>query len=39
MQVSELFGHIQKDPRHKDVALLHYEEISSGASAAGAWGR
>jgi hypothetical protein len=28
MQVSELFGHIQRDPRHKDVALLHYEEIS-----------
>ena len=28
MQVSELFGHIQGDPRHKDVALLHYEEIS-----------
>lgn len=28
MQVSELFGTIQKDPRHKDVALLHYEEIS-----------
>lgn len=28
MPVSELFGHIQKDPRHKDVALLHYEEIS-----------
>ena len=27
MQVSELFGHIQGDPRHKDVALLHYEEI------------
>jgi len=27
MQVSELFGHIQKDPRHKDVALLEYEEI------------
>jgi len=27
MQVSELFGHIQKDPRHKDVALLHFEEI------------
>ena len=27
MQVSDLFGHIQKDPRHKDVALLHYEEI------------
>ena len=25
--VSELFGHIQKDPRHKDVVLLHYEEI------------
>lgn len=28
MAVSELFGHIQKDVRHKDVALLHYEEIS-----------
>ena len=27
MQVSELFGHISKDARHKDVALLHYEEI------------
>ena len=25
--VSELYGHIQKDPRHKDVVLLHYEEI------------
>jgi hypothetical protein len=23
-----LYGHIQKDPRHKDVALLLYEEIS-----------
>ncbi|MDO9088876.1 MAG: BLUF domain-containing protein [Burkholderiaceae bacterium] len=28
MAVSELFGHIQRDPRHKDVVLLHYEEIS-----------
>ncbi len=28
MPVSHLFGEIQKDPRHKDVALLHYEEIS-----------
>ena len=28
MAVSELYGHIQKDPRHKDIALLHYEEIS-----------
>lgn len=28
MAVSELFGHIQKDARHKDVVLLHYEEIS-----------
>jgi hypothetical protein len=27
LQVSELFGSIQKDPRHKDVALLHFEEI------------
>jgi hypothetical protein len=26
-QVSELYGHIQKDTRHKDVVLLHYEEI------------
>ena len=26
--VSELYGHIQQDPRHKDVVLLHYEEIS-----------
>jgi hypothetical protein len=26
-QVSELFGHIQRDPRHRDVTLLHYEEI------------
>ncbi|HZH07369.1 MAG TPA: BLUF domain-containing protein [Lautropia sp.] len=28
MPVSELFGTIMKDPRHKDVALLHYEEIT-----------
>lgn len=28
MAVSELYGHIQKDPRHKDVMLLHYEEIT-----------
>ncbi len=27
-QVSELFSHIQRDPRHKDVVLLHYEEIT-----------
>lgn len=27
-QVSELYGIIQKDPRHKDVELLLYEEIS-----------
>ncbi|MDE2604866.1 MAG: BLUF domain-containing protein [Burkholderiales bacterium] len=27
MQVSGLFGTIQADPRHKDVALLLYEEI------------
>jgi hypothetical protein len=25
--VSELYNHISKDPRHKDVVLLHYEEI------------
>jgi hypothetical protein len=25
--VSELYGRIQKDTRHKDVVLLHYEEI------------
>ena len=28
MAVSELFAHIQKDSRHKDEVLLHYEEIS-----------
>lgn len=27
-QVSELFSHIQRDPRHKEVVLLHYEEIT-----------
>ena len=27
MQVSELYAHIQKDTRHKDVVLLHYQEI------------
>jgi len=26
--ISELYGHIQRDPRHKNVALLQYEEIS-----------
>ena len=26
--VSELYGHIQRDKRHSDVVLLHYEEIS-----------
>ena len=29
MPVSELYGHIQKDARHKEVVLLHYEEISA----------
>lgn len=28
MAVSDLYGHIQKDPRHKHLVLLHYEEIS-----------
>ena len=28
MPVSELFGTIMKDERHKDVALLHFEEIA-----------
>lgn len=27
MAVSELYAHIQKDQRHKDVVLLQYEEI------------
>jgi hypothetical protein len=27
MQVSELFGHIMRDARHKDVAVLAVEEI------------
>jgi Sensors of blue-light using FAD len=26
--VNELYGHIVRDMRHKDVALLHYEEIT-----------
>lgn len=25
--VSQLYGHIQKDPRHQNVELLHFEEI------------
>ncbi len=28
MPISQLYGHIQRDKRHKDVALLHYEEVS-----------
>jgi Sensors of blue-light using FAD len=28
MAVNELYGHIQKDKRHKDVILLSYEEIT-----------
>ena len=28
LQVNELSGHIVRDDRHKDVALLHYEEIT-----------
>ena len=28
LAVSDLYGHIQKDARHKEVVLLHYEEIS-----------
>lgn len=28
MAVSELYGHILKDTRHKDVVLLDFEEIS-----------
>jgi hypothetical protein len=26
--ISGLYNHISNDPRHKDVVLLHYEEIS-----------
>ena len=26
--VSDLYGHIQRDPRHSEVVLLHYEEIN-----------
>ena len=26
--ISELYGHIQKDTRHKDVVILQYEEIT-----------
>lgn len=28
MAISELYGHIQRDVRHKDVVLLQYEEIA-----------
>jgi hypothetical protein len=28
LPVSALYGHIQRDTRHKDVVLLHYEEIT-----------
>lgn len=28
MAISELYGHIQRDVRHKDVVLLQYDEIS-----------
>lgn len=28
MAISDLYGHIQRDPRHKDVVLLQYEEIT-----------
>ena len=28
MAVSDLYAHIQRDVRHKEVVLLHYEEIS-----------
>jgi Sensors of blue-light using FAD len=28
LAVSELYGHIQRDKRHTDVALLQYEEIT-----------
>ena len=27
-QVNELYGHILRDARHKDVVLLHYQEIT-----------
>jgi hypothetical protein len=27
-QINELYGHIQRDKRHKDVVLLSYEEIN-----------
>lgn len=26
--LGDLYGHIQRDVRHKDVVLLHYEEIT-----------
>ena len=28
MAVNDLYGHIQRDPRHTEVALLLYEEIT-----------
>ena len=28
VEVNELYGHIARDPRHRDVAVLKYEEIT-----------
>lgn len=28
MAINQLYGHIQRDARHRDVVLLQYEEIS-----------
>ena len=39
MAISELYGHIQRDKRHKDVVLLHYEEISERRLRVGPWAR
>ena len=39
-QVNDLYTLIVKDPRHKDVVLLHYEEISpSVALVVGPWAK
>lgn len=37
--VNELYGHIARDARHKDIMLLHYEEISERRFAGWTMGR
>jgi hypothetical protein len=38
-QVNELYGHILRDARHKDVVLLHYQEITERRFGGWTWGK